>query len=223
MRKLAFCLALLSGLTLSLSANALMYRFNISGRTVVYDHIPHEYSQLGYDIINNKGIVVRTVEPAPSKEELAERERQKKRQAEREQRYQELVKSDKKLLLIYPRPENVEQVKQRRTEDVYYNIGAEKLSIANNRKVLNNIQAKIARLEKQDKAVPAEDWVEVVKMQKSIRDSEDLIHNYNQELVNINVEFAQITRRVRILQLYPAGTLEEDVDLERVDRELGRQ
>lgn len=223
MRKLAFVLALLSGLTLSLSANALMYRFKIDGRTVVYDHVPQKYSQLGYEVVSNRGMVIKTVEPAPTKEELAERERQKKLQAEREQRQQELTKSDKKLLLLYPNKERVEHIKKRRIDDVYYKIGAEKLSISNNRKVLDKIQSKITRLEKQDKAVPAEDWVEVVKMQKSIRDSEERIQNHDKEIANINKEFAQIAKRVRILQLYPAGTLEEDVDFERIERELGPQ
>ena len=66
-------MVLLSGVLLASHAQARqLYRFTVDGAVVLKDHVPAEYSHLGYQVLNSQGMVVRT-EPAPTKEELEQR------------------------------------------------------------------------------------------------------------------------------------------------------
>lgn len=62
--------------------------------------------------------------------------------------------------------------------------------------------------------------LEIVQLQNGIRDSEGNIKARQQEMKESTRDFAEQYERVRILQVYPAGTLDDDVDLDKVDREL---
>src|SRR5690554_2058970 len=47
-----------------------LYRFKVDGKTFIEHHIPPQYADYGYEVLNNRGIVVEVVPPAPTKEEL---------------------------------------------------------------------------------------------------------------------------------------------------------
>jgi hypothetical protein len=63
--------ALILALISPVVSAAKLYRFEVDGRLILKDHIPPEYAQMGYHILNDQGLVVKRVKPAPTASELA--------------------------------------------------------------------------------------------------------------------------------------------------------
>ena len=63
--------------------------------------------------------------------------------------------------------------------------------------------------------------IEVANMQNTIRESEKGITEQQKALLQANQEFDALRARFRVLLVYSYGTLDEDVDLERVEKSLG--
>ncbi|MAY15225.1 hypothetical protein [Thalassolituus alkanivorans] len=197
-----------------------LYRFTVDGRVVVKDHIPTEYSHLGYEVLNSSGMVVKTVAPAPTAEELAQRRAEEAAKKARQDAITAQRKLDLDLLRLYAKPSDVERARQRKADEIDSYIQLQRRRIVDLEQKLEKSQAQAANIERRGQEVPADMRLEIVQLQNGIRDSEGNIKARQQEMKESTRDFAEQYERVRILQVYPAGTLDDDVDLDKVDREL---
>jgi len=200
-----------------------LYRFTVDGRVVVKDHIPTEYSHLGYEVLNSSGMVVKTVAPAPTAEELAQRRAEEAAKKARQDAITAQRKLDLDLLRLYAKPSDVERARQRKADEIDSYIQLQRRRIVDLEQKLEKAQAQAANIERRGQEVPADMRLEIVQLQNGIRDSEGNIKARQQEMKESTRDFAEQYERVRILQVYPAGTLDADVDLDNVDQVLDKR
>lgn len=219
--KIWLVLFTLAGMLIVVPAQAKsLYRFKVDGQVILKDHIPAEYSHLGYDVLNSKGMVVRVVPPAPTAEELAQRRAQEAAQKARQEAIAEQRRRDQDLLRLYARPADVERARQRKADDINSYIQLQRRRIVDLEMQLEKAQQQAANFERRGQDVPSDLRLEVVELQNGIRDSDTNIRQRQQEMADVTRDFAGQYERVRVLQVYPAGTLDEDVDLDKVDQVL---
>lgn len=219
--KIWLVLFTLAGMLIVVPAQAKsLYRFKVDGQVILKDHIPAEYSHLGYDVLNSKGMVVRVVPPAPTAEELAQRRAQEAAQKARQEAIAEQRRRDQDLLRLYARPADVERARQRKADDINSYIQLQRRRIVDLEMQLEKAQQQAANFERRGQDVPSDLRLEVVELQNGIRDSDTNIRQRQQEMADVTRDFAAQYERVRVLQVYPAGTLDEDVDLDKVDQVL---
>lgn len=211
-------LAALGLLLSSVSHASKLYRFNVDGKVVIKDHVPAEYSHLGYEVLNGQGMVIRSVERAPTAEELAQRRAEEAAKKARQEAISNQRRKDMDLLRLYAKPEDVERARQRKADEIESYIQLQRRRITDLEDKLEKAQGRAANFERRGKEVPADMRLEIVQLQNGIRDSEDNIKARQQEKVEITREFADQYERVRILQVYQPGTLDEDIDLDKVDQ-----
>ena len=168
-------------------AGARLYRYEDEmGRTVLDDHVPKSIVRNGYTVLNERGFIIKVVEPALSEERLAELAKENTEKLLRE-------KALKKLLKTYSGPEDAELARARQLALLDSQINVKKGVIARltgERRRKNELAAEverrgltlrddlledIARLERQ--IVAAEEGVkqrEIEKFEVSKRFSEDI-------------------------------------------------
>ena len=190
-------LAALLGLVLTQQVLALnFYRYeNDEGRKVMTQTLPPEVVSRGYEVLNERGTVIKVVPRALTKEELAaqaEEERQKRLDAEQLER-------DKQLLTIFSSPKDAERARDRKLEaiDVYINVT--KGNIAKLQNEYNAAQAQAAARERSGEQVP--DYL-VSKMDsfgRQIRRAEESIAEKEQEKISIREEYQEDIDRLKYL------------------------
>ena len=111
-------LAVLGLLLSSVSHASKLYRFNVDGKVVIKDHVPAEYSHLGYEVLNGQGMVIRSVERAPTAEELAQRRAEEAAKKARQEAISNQRRKDMDLLRLYAKPEDVERARQRKADEI---------------------------------------------------------------------------------------------------------
>ncbi|MFC3680516.1 hypothetical protein [Bacterioplanoides pacificum] len=220
MKLFVWCAVLSSLLFASVSHANKLYRFRIDGRVIIKDHVPAEYTHLGYEVLNSSGMVVKKVAPAPTAEELAQRRAAEEAKQQRLERMAEQRKKDLDLLRLYAKPKDVERARKRKADEIDSYVQLQRRRIGDLEKKLEESQGDAANIERRGLEVPADLRLEIAQLQNRIRDSHQNIRNRQQEMIDSTKEFSRHYERVRILQVYKPGTLDQDVDLDKVDREL---
>jgi len=197
-----------------------LYRFKVEGRTVLKDHIPHELSRYGYDVLGANGLVIESVPPPPTPEELVRIKAAEKAKERRELAQADQVEVDQDLKRLYEKPEDVERARLRKADEVNTYIRLQQRRAEGLEQKLSAVQTRAASFERGGGDVPADIRQEVAELQGALGDTERDIADRRKELSRITRDYAEQYERIRILQVYPAGTLYEDVDFERLEREL---
>ncbi len=211
-------LSLISGNAL---AGNFVYRFKVDGRTVIKDQVPPEYVPLGYDVLDKQGRVIKTVRAAPTEAELAEIKAQEAAKKAREDAIKKQRDKDLNLKRLYSNTDDIERARKRKLDEINLVIVELKRRIINVEQRLDKTQLQAANYERKGEEVPADLRIEVANMQNTIRESEKGITEQQKALLQANQEFDALRARFRVLLVYSYGTLDEDVDLERVEKSLG--
>lgn len=198
-----------------------LYRFTIDGRLIVKDHVPAQYAHLGYEVLNSAGLVLKKVPPAPTAEELAARRAEEKAKKIRRERIVVQRKSDMDLLRLYAKPEDVERSRKRKADEIESYIQLQRRRIIDLESKLELSQGDAANIERRGVEIPVDLRLEIAQLQNRIRESHENIKARQQEMIDSTRAYSEDYERVRILQVYSPGTLEEDIDLDKVDRQLG--
>ncbi len=113
------CLALATVLALPAIASGNFYRYtNDLGNTVVDDNVPPEHVKNGYEVLNDKGVVIEVVprELSPEEQEIADAQERLEQEALAEQ--QRLKEWDESLLMRYSTIEDIEAAQERALRDL---------------------------------------------------------------------------------------------------------
>src|SRR5690606_9063087 len=159
-----------------------LYRFKVEGRVVLKDHVPPEYSHLGYEILNNQGMVVKVVPPAPTAEELEQRRAEEAAKKARQDATAAQRASDHDLLRLSARKSDIERSRKRKADEIESYMQLQRRRIADLEQKLEKAQQQAANFERRGQEVPPDLRLEVVQLQNGIRDSENNIRQRQQEL-----------------------------------------
>ncbi|MGB1091117.1 MAG: hypothetical protein ACPGYX_03250 [Oceanobacter sp.] len=213
MRKLALLATILSlsGLFYQNAMAGNLYRFKIDGRTELKDYIPPEYSRYGYDVLNNQGVVIKRVPRAPTPEEILERKAREQAEKLRKEEIAELEKNDRRLLKLYATPGDVERARLRKVEEVNTYIALQNRRLASLKIKLKEAEGRAVRF-REGGNLPNDIATELAELNAVIDEGNKDILDREEEIKSITKTFANEAKRLKILQKYPPGTLEEDVD-----------
>lgn len=190
---------------------AKLYRFNVDGQQILKDHVPPEYAQLGYEVLNGRGYVIKQVDPAPTAEELAAMAAQKAIAEARLERVNLQRENDLALLRVYSQPSDVERARQRKVDEIDGSIGLNRRRIIDLSDKLERAQGRAANEERSGYKVPAEMRLEIAQLQTQIREVHASIKERQTEKIESTKAFAADYFRMQFLQKYPPGTLENEV------------
>ncbi len=209
----ALVLALLSPVAFA----AKMYRFQVDGQMIIKDHVPPEYAQMGYDILNDQGLVIKKIKPAPTAEELAAIAAQKAIKEARLERIRTRREADQALLRVYSKPADVERARQRKVDNIDGYISLQQRRIVDLTEKLERAQGRAANQERSGMEVPVDMRLEIAQLQNQIRESHANIKTRKVEKIESTKVFAEEYARMQILLKYPPGTLESEIPLEKED------
>lgn len=208
------------GLALLLACNATgdgyIYRFKVDGRVLIKGTVPADLAPLGYEVLNTQGRVIRVVPRQLTPEEIAERDRQEEIQRQYNARVAEQASSDKEILLKYSNLDEVNRAHKRKKEYILSKIEQQNRSIIDMKKKIDQAQQKAADHERQGRKVPGYIKQDIERYRLSVKDEEKGIALNNISLSTLEKEFSQVRHRFKVLQVYPLGTLPEEVDENRL-------
>ena len=193
---------------------AKLYRFNVDGRMILKDHIPPEYAQMDYQVLNDQGLVIKEVQAAPTASELAAIQAAKAIQEARLERIRIRREADQALLRVYSKPADVERARQRKVDNIDGYIGLQQRRIVDLTEKLERAQSRAANQERSGYEVPAEMRLEIAKLQNQIRESHANVKSRKKEKIDSTINFSEEYARMQILLKYPPGTLESEIPLE---------
>lgn len=214
-----YLLILLCVVNMSAFANdGKLYRFKVDGRVQLKDHVPPALTKYGYEILNSSGVLIKVVPPAPTAAEIAAKEAAEKAAEERQKRIEEQRISDRKLLRLYAKPDDVRVAENRKLEDVNNYIDLQKRRIVSMNEKLESARSQAANQERRGQEVTAMLRVEIAELESAIDDSQNDIISRQHEMEVVHQQYEKQFQRVKVLQVYRPGVLPEDVDLGRVER-----
>jgi hypothetical protein len=206
----ALVLALISPMAFAVK----LYRFEVDGRTILKDHIPPEYAQMQYDILNDQGLVIRRVQSAPTVSELAEIAAKKAIKSALIERIRIQREADQSLLRVYSKPADVERARKRSTDNIDGYISLQKRRIVSLTEKLERAQGRAANQERAGAEIPADMRLEIAQLQNQIRESHANVKIRIVEKSDNIKAYAAEYARMQILLKYPPGTLDSDIPLE---------
>jgi hypothetical protein len=193
---------------------AKLYRFKVDGHVIMKDHVPPEYAQMGYEVLNDQGLVVKRVQRAATPEELAAKEAKEAIKSARIERIRVRREADQGLLRIYSKPEDVERARKRKVDNINGYIGLQQRRITDLTEKLEKAQARAANYERSGQEIPVDMRLEIAQLQNQIRESHSNIKIRNTEKVKSTKVYAEEYSRMLLLLKYPPGTLESDIPLD---------
>jgi hypothetical protein len=193
---------------------AKLYRFKVDGHVIMKDHVPPEYAQMGYEVLNDQGLVVKRVQRAATPEELAAKEAKEAIKSARIERIRVRREADQGLLRIYSKPEDVERARKRKVDNINGYIGLQQRRITDLTEKLEKAQARAANYERSGQEIPVDMRLEIAQLQNQIRESHSNIKIRNTEKVESTKVYAEEYSRMLLLLKYPPGTLESDIPLD---------
>ncbi len=198
---------------------AKLYRFKVDGQVIMKDHVPPEYAQMGYEVLNDQGLVVKHVQRAATAEELAAKEAKEAIKAARIERIRIRREADQALLRVYSKPEDVERARKRKVDNINGYISLQQRRIADLTEKLEKAQARAANYERSGQEIPVDKRLEIVQLQNQIRESHSNIKSRNVEKVESTKVYAEEYSRMVLLLKYPPGTLESDIPLDALNND----
>lgn len=167
-----------------------LYRYTDKNGRVVLDRlgVPPEYVSQGYEVLNDKGRVIRVVPPAPS---LEERQRQAEEKAK--------ASSDAQLLRIYSEPADVDRALERKLAELDGLISVAQSNLHSLRTQQANLQAKAADFERSGGQVPEHLLVQIDNLKIEQAGVERDIKRYQASRKEAEASFA--ADRARLVEL----------------------
>lgn len=177
-----------------------MYRFtNDEGVAVVAYQVPPEHVAKGYEILNEKGVLVEVVPPTLSAAERnsMDSETRKARQAEDERR--QLQEWDESLLLRYSSIDDIEAARDRALRDLRIRVSILRGKQRSLRQQVENYQAQAADQERRGQAVSPGHLQAITDLRREINQTEHYIVDREREISRMVAAYERDIERFRSL------------------------
>jgi hypothetical protein len=177
-----------------------MYRYtNSEGNKVVAYQVPPEFVAGGYEVLNERGVTVRVVPPAPSAEERADLTAQQRREEAALAEQQRLKKWDETLLLRYSTVEDIEAARDRALRDLKIRVSILKGKQRSLKQQVENYQALAADQERQGLAVDGSHLKAMDDLQEEILATERAVADRQKEIAEVEASYARDIARFSTL------------------------
>lgn len=194
--KLTTCFLAASCLVFATLADARMYRYkDDSGQMVISNTVPQEAADRGYEILNSQGRVVDRVAPAPTEEELRQREEQKRQAKEAE----EQRKRDRALLRRYSHPDDAVRALHRKISELEGLNQLKRGNISVIESQLDSEQSRAANMERSGKRIPETTLQKIDRLEHQIRDIEAEIASQEEEIGQLRESYLEDIRRLEVI------------------------
>jgi hypothetical protein len=163
-----------------------MYRFRSKdGNLTISSVLPQQAIETGYEIIDSRGRVIRTVAAA-----IPEEERR------RMQEQMRIRQQDNQLRRLYPLPEDAERARDRQIASLRLGIDYARGIITQLDGKLSAEVAQAAAAERAGRPVPETVQANIDLYTRQIREQEDRIIQIEQDIVQVGKEFEPIIQRL---------------------------
>ncbi len=179
------------------------YRYtNELGNTVVDDNVPPEHVKRGYEVLNEKGVVISVVPRELSPEEQVVADAQKRLEEEALAEQQRLKEWDESLLMRYSTIEDIEAAQERALRDLKIRVSILKGNKRSYKQQVENYQAQAAEMERMGQAVDVERLQAIEDLQDQIAATDRAIADREREIAAVNAAYdADIERFSMLLEL----------------------
>ncbi len=193
MRKsaLLFLLAMLcSSAVVAQSTGHVKYKWkDAQGSLHFADALPPEAVQVGYDIINAQGIVVKHVDRAKTPDELKASQEEAKRKQETQRQNEQQNRSDQQMLSAYATVDELAKAQLAQIDAIDQNITSAKTGIANEEKTLADFLARAGEIEHNGQPVPPTLTKHIADMRNSLNDHNAYIARREAEKIDLAKKF----------------------------------
>lgn len=173
---------------------------DLDGRLHYSDSLPSTAPQHGYEVVNSRGVVVRTVPRARTAQERAEDAAEAKRlQAEQESARRQAL-ADRQMLSAYASEEDLARAQREQLEMLEQGIRSVEAGLANLEASLAGGLEHAAELEAADKPVPVRVTEQIDDLRKRIRVQRGVIQRRSDERDATTALFEAEIERYRMLQ-----------------------
>jgi hypothetical protein len=157
--------------------------------------IPPEYAGHRIEVINERGVVVKVIEAAPTPEEIAERERKEQQKKEEEKRQAEQHRKDEILLRSYTTEQDIIIAKKNNLQAIQSIIDISEGSLNTLNSNLETLKKRAANYERAGKEPPKKLLHEIEQVNTQIEDKKAYIEKKKAEKKKMEQKFeAQLKR-----------------------------
>lgn len=177
------------------------YRYRNAEGNVVVDHrVPPEYVAGGYEVLSDRGVVVRVVPRTPSEEERAGVSEQQRLEAAAQEEEERLRKWDEALLLRYSSVADIESARDRALRDLRGRVTILQGNRHGLRQQVESHQARAADLERRGSEVEEALTKGIADLQREIGIVERQIAEHEREVTEAEKSFAADMQRFSLLE-----------------------
>lgn len=177
-----------------------MYRYvNQEGSRVVGYQVPPEQVALGYEVLNDQGVLIDVVPPVLDDEARASLSAQQRRDSAAEDERKRLQRWDESLLLRYSTLEDIEAARDRSLRDLRIRVNILKGKQRSLKQQVENYQADAADQERRGARVDDLHLKAVSQLQGEITVTERSISDRQQEIAEVEADYQQDIERFATL------------------------
>ena len=177
-----------------------MYRYyDEDGSPVITTTLPSEVAERGYQVLNSSGRVIEEVDPAPTAEEIAERELQAALERQRQEAEEAQQRQDRRLMRQYSHPDDTVRHLQRQLREMYSLIRLKQGNITNLENQIAQEESRAANFERRGDDVPDRVKDRIARLERQKADIEDDIRGQLDDINTLRNDFrARIERMEEI-------------------------
>lgn len=177
-----------------------LYRYiNDEGSTVIDYQVPPEHVKKGYEVLNDKGVVISVVPRELTEEEQQEADARKRLEHEAMLEQQRLQEWDEALLLRYSTVEDIEAAQERALRDLRIRVSILKSNKRSLKQQVENYQAQAAEMERMGREVDVERLQAIEDLQSEIAISDRAIADREVEIEAVQKAFESDIERFEVL------------------------
>jgi len=194
--------SLVLAMTLATWADARnLYRYRDDNGVLVVDfHVPAEYVDNGYEVINDAGVVVDVVPRALTNNERQDATLQRRLQQEAADERIRLQQWDESLLLRYSSVEDIEAARDRSLRDLKIRVSILKSNRRSLRQKVENTQARVAEAERAGRQPTAQDLEIIDQLKDEIASTERQIAERQSQIDEVSNGYQRDINRFELLQ-----------------------
>jgi len=196
-----FCCAL--GALSSTTHAREMYRYvNDDGHRVIAYQVPPEQVARGYEVLNEKGVLIDVVPPRPGDEARANMDAEQRRESDEAAERERLQKWDESLLLRYSTVGDIEAARDRALRDLRIRVSILKGKQRSLKQQVENYQAEAADQERRGLNVSESHLEAISDLQSEIVSTERSIADRQREIERVEADYQRdIDRFASLVEL----------------------
>ncbi len=177
-----------------------LYRYiNDEGSTVIDYQVPPEHVKKGYEVLNDKGVVIRVVPRELTEEEQKEADARARLEAQAQAEQRRLQEWDESLMLRYSTIEDIEAAQERALMNLRIRVSILKSNKHSLKQQVENYQAQAAELERMGRPVDVQRLQAIEDLQAEMAATDRAIADREVEIDGVNAAFESDIARFNIL------------------------